>query len=88
MLDFLFKALTVAAGIGAIIVGAIVIKGMITKAKIKAELQKKNVRAALVDAIDNCDNIVKLEDIDRGSEIEIRGDSVSRDIYVGETIYA
>ena len=85
MLDLFLK---IALGAAALIVGAIVISGIITKQKIKAELQRRRIRGALVDAIDNCDNVVKLEDIDSGNEIKLKGDGVSRDVRVGETIYA
>lgn len=88
MLEFLLKLLAGAATVAAVVGAAIVINGMITKAKLRAELQKRRVQAALVDAIDNCENVVKLEDIYSGNEIEVRGDGVARDIHVGETIYA
>jgi len=84
MIDILLRVL---AGAAVAIIGAIVIDGIITKAKIKAELRKNNISAAMIDAIDDCDNIVTLEDLDGSGEIEVRGEGVAKNIHVGDMIF-
>ena len=88
MIDFLLKLLAGAAVVGAAIVGAIVIKGMITKAKLREAMRDQDVAAALVDRINRCDNTVKLVDLYSNNSIEVRGDGIASDIYVGEKIIA
>ena len=77
--------LLVAGLVGAAVVG-IVIYGLITKQKIREQLAQRGIRAALVNAIDSCDNLVTLTDLDNKCSIEVRGNGISNDIYENDII--
>ena len=77
--------LLVAGLVGAAVVG-IVIYGLITKQKIREQLAQRGIRAALVNAIDTCDNLVTLTDLDNKCSIEVRGNGISNDIYENDII--
>ena len=77
--------LLVAGLVGAAVVG-IVIYGLITKQKIREQLAQRGIRAALVNAIDTCDNLVTLTDLNNKCSIEVRGNGISNDIYENDII--
>lgn len=91
LFGFLLKAL--GFGFLAVILGittaAIVIhiKGIITHQKLKEELQKKNMKGAIVTLIDRTKNQVSLKDLDGGKILEIHGDGISDDLHKRERIY-
>lgn len=70
---------------GAAVIG-LVVYGVITKQKIKEQLAQRGIRWALVNAIDTCDNIVSLTDLDSKRSIEIRGNGVSNEINENDII--
>ena len=68
--------------LGLITAGAIVvvITGIITIKKIKEAMIKHKMKSALIAEIDSCDNVIKLEEMETGKKLEMRGDNVSCDI--------
>lgn len=75
--------------IAAVVASAIVIyvNGIINRNKLKDALSSKNVRGAIVKQIDNCSNVVTLEDLDSDQQYEVHGDGVDYSLDNGEIIY-
>ena len=76
--------------LGLITAGAIVvvITGIITIKKIKEAMIKHKMKSALIAEIDSCDNVIKLEEMETGNKLEMRGDNVSCDIQENNIVYA
>ena len=76
--------------LGLITAGAIVvvITGIITIKKIKEAMIKHKMKSALIAEIDSCDNVIKLEEMETGRKLEMRGDNVSCDIQENNIVYA
>ena len=76
--------------LGLIPAGAIVvvITGIITIKKIKEAMIKHKMKSALIAEIDSCDNVIKLEEMETGKKLEMRGDNVSCDIQENNIVYA
>ncbi|MFR4746159.1 MAG: hypothetical protein ACLT9K_05850 [Clostridium sp.] len=76
--------------LGLITAGAIVvvITGIITIKKIKEAMIKHKMKSALIAEIDSCDNVIKLEEMETGKKLEMRGDNVSCDIQENNIVYA
>lgn len=76
--------------LGLITAGAIVvvITGIITIKKIKEAMIKHKMKSALIAEIDSCDNVIKLEEMETGKKLEVRGDNVSCDIQENNIVYA
>ena len=76
--------------LGLITAGAIVvvINGIITIKKIKEAMIKHKMKSALIAEIDSCDNVIKLEEMETGKKLEMRGDNVSCDIQENNIVYA
>ena len=75
--------------LGLITAGAIVvvITGIITIKKIKEAMIKHKMKSALIAEIDSCDNVIKLEEMETGKKLEMRGDNVSCDIQENNIVY-
>lgn len=71
--------------VGAAVIG-IVVYGLITKQKIREQLQSQGIRRTIVSAIDNCSNVVTLTDLDNNTKIEVRGDGIAFDIQENDII--
>ena len=76
--------------LGLITAGAIVvvITGIITIKKIKEAMIKHKMKSALIAEIDSCENVIKLEEMETGKKLEMRGDNVSCDIQENNIVYA
>lgn len=76
--------------LGLITAGAIVvvITGIITIKKIKEAMIKHKMKSALIAEIDSCDNVIKLEEMETGKKLEMRGDNVSCGIQENNIVYA
>lgn len=83
MLGWIIGALLGAAAITAII---IVVSGIIDKQKIQDKMREQGVSDALVEKINNCENVVRLKDLDSDQTYEIQGDDVSYSLYEGQVI--
>lgn len=70
----------------AVIVGAIVINGIITKSKLIQKLREKGINQAVVTMADRSKNVVKLDDLFSDESIEVKGDGISSDIHVRDVI--
>ena len=68
------------AGLATAAVVGIVVYGLITKQKIREQLAQNGIKKAIVNAVDNCSNVVILTDLENNNTIEVRGDGVSYDI--------
>ena len=71
--------------VGAAVIG-LVVYGLITKQKIREQLQSQGIRRTIVSAIDNCSNVVTLTDLDNNTKIEVRGDGIAYDIHENDII--
>jgi len=58
------------------------IKGIINQIKLKMKLKDLGVEKAMVKKIDTCKNVVSVEDLNSGNEIEIHGDGIDDSVYV------
>ena len=68
------------AGLIGIAAVGLIIYGIVDKQNIKRKLQDQGIKRAIVTAVDNCSNVVSLSDLDSNKKIEIRGESISKDI--------
>lgn len=66
----------------------VVISGMITKNRIREEMEKQNINKAVVETINTCSNKVTLKDLESGKCLEIQGDDVAYDLREKDRIYA
>lgn len=73
-------------GLAAATVGVIVIRGTINESRIKEEMHKENINKAVVTAIDNCTNTVKIQDLCSDKTLEIQGDDVDSDLNVHDVV--
>lgn len=67
-------------GLLAATVGVIVISGMVTKNRIKEKMREKGMKKALITAIENCSNTVKLKALYSDETIEIQGDELDDEL--------
>lgn len=51
------------------------------------KLQENGIEDALIKAIDYCDNVVTVEDMDSDQTLEIHGDDVDYELEEGDRIY-
>ena len=82
MLGWILAGLLGAAAVAAIV---ITINGIINKKRIEEEMNNQNVKDVFVEAINKCDNVVRLKALD-DTIYEINGDGISDDIYEGQYI--
>ncbi len=74
------------AVVACVLITAVVV-GEINRKKLEHEMQNNNMQSGLVKLVDRCNNVVKLEDICSGQEIEIKGDGIASDISEGMALY-
>ncbi|MBP1543418.1 MAG: hypothetical protein J6A16_04920 [Oscillospiraceae bacterium] len=87
LLGLLGRAILAAAAVAAVAAIVIVIHGMITPDKLRRKLKENGVKDALVKAIDECNNVISLEELESDRTIEVRGDSIDDCIEEYDTIY-
>lgn len=61
------------------------IRGVITRQSLAAEARRNGMNSAIVDAINHCNNTVKLTDL-TGKEETFEGDGIASDVRVGITV--
>lgn len=83
MIGWILAGLAAAATVSAIV---IVIRGVITKNRIREKMREEGIRRMIVQKVDECSNIVKLEDLNSDKTIEIQGDGISSEIDEYDTI--
>ena len=74
-------------GLATVAVGVIIISGMVTKARIKEKMKERGTEMAMITAINNCTNTVKLEELGSDKTIEIRGDDLDSELDEYDTIF-
>lgn len=74
-------------GLATAAVGVIIISGMVTKARIKEKMKERGIEMAMITAINNCTNTVKLEELGSDKTIEIRGDDLDSELDEYDTIF-
>lgn len=84
MLGWIIAGILGAAAVGAIIV---YVTGTINRNKIKEKMREQGVKNAIIDSINNCDNVVSLRDIENDTQYEIHGDDIDYNIDEGDVIY-
>ena len=57
------------------------------KIQLEEKLRENGVEDAIIKAIDYCDNVVTVEDMDSDKTVEIHGDDVSYELDEGDRIY-
>lgn len=87
MLGLALRILLAAATVAAVAAIEIYVSGTITRAKLKEKLRDNGIEDAIIKAIDYCDNVVTLEDMDSDKTLEIHGDDVDYDLDEGDRIY-
>ena len=65
----------------------IYISGTITRSKLKEKLRENDIKDAMIEKIDNCENVVTLKDMDSDKTLEIHGDDVDYELDEGDRIY-
>ena len=63
-------------GIAAAAFGVIVISGIISKSRIKDQMQERDVKRAIIVGVNRCTNTVKLKDLKTNNTLEIKGDGI------------
>ena len=79
----LANILGLAAGIAIITVA---INGLITKFKIRRTMSDKGMQRAIITAVDQCKNIVRLKELETGQTLEIQGDGIEDSIMTNDII--
>lgn len=87
MLGFALRVLLAAAMVVAVANIVIYVSGTITRAKLEEKLRDNDIENALIKAIDRCDNVIMIEDIDSDKTLEIHGDDVDYELYENARIY-
>lgn len=87
MLGFALRVLLAAAAVAAVAAIVIYISGTITRAKLEEKLRDNDIEDAIIKAIDYCDNVVTLKDMDSDKILEIHGDDVDYSLDEGDRIY-
>ncbi len=87
MLGFALRVLLAAAAVATVAAVVVYVAGTITRSKLKDKLRENGVEDAIIKAIDYCDNVVTVEDMDSDKTIEIHGDDVSYELDEGNRIY-
>lgn len=87
MLGLALRVLLAAAAVAAVAAIVIYISGTITRAKLEEKLRDNGIEDAIIKAIDYCDNVVTLEDMDSDKTLEVHGDDVAYDLDEGDRIY-
>lgn len=75
-------------GLATVAVGVVVISGVVTKSRIKEEMNNKGISEGLITEINKCTNTIKLESLYSDETLEIRGDDLDSDLAEYDTIVA
>lgn len=86
-MGFALRVLLAAAAVATVAAVVVYVAGTITRSKLKDKLRENGVEDAIIKAIDYCDNVVTVEDMDSDKTIEIHGDDVSYELDEGDRIY-
>ena len=84
MLGYILGGLFAAA---AVAIGVVIINGIITANRIKETMRNNNLKSAMISKINQCDNIITIEDMDSDEKLDIVGDGISDDIDEYDIIY-
>lgn len=87
ILGFALRALLAAAAVVTVAAVVVYVAGTITKPELKDKLRENGIENAVIKAIDRCDNVVSVKDLDSDRTLEIHGDDVSYDLNEGDRIY-
>lgn len=87
MLGFALRVLLAAAAVATVAAIVIYISGTITRSKLKEKLRDNDIKDAMIEKIDNCENVVTLKDMDSDKTLEIHGDDVDYELDKGDRIY-
>lgn len=69
----------IAGAVAAAVTGAVVY-GIITKKKIREQMEWYGIKRAIIRSIDKCSNVVTLKDLENDNIIEVQGDGISSEI--------
>lgn len=87
MLGFALRVLLAAAAVATVAAIVVYVSGTITRRKLEEKLRENGIEDALIKAIDYCDNVVTIEDMDSDQTLEIHGDDVDYELDEGDRIY-
>lgn len=87
MLGLALRVLLAAAAVATVAAVVVYVAGTITRSKLEEKLRENGVEDAIIKAIDYCDNVVTVEDMDSDKTVEIHGDDVSYELDEGDRIY-
>ena len=87
MLGFALRVLLAAAAVATVAAIVVYVSGTITRRKLEEKLRENGIEDALIKAIDYCDNVVTVEDMDSDQTLEIHGDDVDYELDEGDRIY-
>lgn len=87
MLGFVLRALLAAAAVATVAAVVVYVAGPITQSKLREKLRENGIENAMIEAIDRCDNVVSVKDLNSDRKLEIHGDDVSYDLDEGDRIY-
>ena len=74
------------AGLVGAAVITIVVRGLITRQRLKEELARQGLKEAIADAVDRCTNVVDLRDLETGNRVQVKGDGISYDVRENDII--
>ena len=87
MLGFVLRVLLAAAAVATVAAIVVYVAGTVTRSKLEEKLRENGIEDAMIKAIDYCENVVTIEDMDSDKTLEIHGDDVSYDLDEGDRIY-
>ena len=71
MLGLVLRVLLAAAAVASVAAIVIYISGTITRTKLEEKLRENDIEDAIIKAIDYCDNVITIEDMDSDKTLEM-----------------
>lgn len=87
MLGFALRVLLAAAAVATVAAIVVYVSGTITRRRLEEKLRENGIEDALIEAIDYCDNVVSIKDMDSDKTLEVHGDDVDYELDEGDRIY-
>ena len=87
MLGLALRILFAAAAVTTVAAIVVYVDGKITRRKLQKKLRENGIQDGLIEAIDHCNNVVSMKDMESDKKLEIHGDDVDYDLDEGDRIY-
>lgn len=59
------------------------VKGIIDRQKLREEMREREIKNAVIEQVNRCENVVRVKDMDTGIQYDVKGNDISNGITVG-----